>query len=219
MDGDLSPFTIIGVVGDVQEYGIGSPPRATFYSDYRQRPRTASEFHVVIQGAFDAAAMIAAARRVANALDPEVPTRFERLREVVSASLADRRFVLVLLGLFGGLALMLATTGVYGVVTYMALQRTPEIGVRVALGAQPRDVVRLLVGQGALFATAGIAVGLVAAFMLARLLESLLYGVSTADATTYAATSVALLVATAVASLIPAYRASRVDAVEALRHE
>lgn len=219
MDGDRRPFTIVGVVGDVQEYGIGAQPRPTFYTDYRQRPRTASAFQVAVQGAFDVAAMTASARRVAYELDPEVPTGFKPLREVVSASLADRRFVLLLLALFGGLALVLATTGVYGVVAYMALQRTPEIGVRIALGARGRDVVRLLVRQGAAFAIAGIAVGLVAAFALTRVLASLFYGVGTADPATFAASAVALFVAAVVASWIPAYRAARVDPVEALRHE
>jgi predicted permease len=96
MDGDFRPFTVVGVVGDVQEYGIGAQPRPTFYVDYRQRPRMASAFHVVIQGALDIAATAAATRRIAQALDPEVPTAFRTLRELVSGSLADRQFVLLL---------------------------------------------------------------------------------------------------------------------------
>jgi hypothetical protein len=218
MDGDLRPFTVVGVVGDVQEYGLGERPRPAFYADYRQRPSTASTFHVVIQGAFDVAGMTATARRVANELDPEVPTAFKPLREVVSASLADRRFLLLLIALFGGVALTLATTGVYGVVAYMAAQRTPEIGVRVALGARERDVVKLIVRQGAAFALAGVAVGLLAAFALTRVLAGFLYGIGAADPPTFAVTGVALLVAAIVASWIPAQRAARIDAVEALRH-
>jgi ABC-type antimicrobial peptide transport system permease subunit len=174
---------------------------------------------VAIQGPAAAAALAAPARRIARELDPEVPVAFKTVREVVSASLADRQFVLLLLGLFGGLALVLATTGVYGVIAYQALQRTPEIGIRIALGARARDVVRLLVRQGAAFAMAGIAVGLVAAFALTRVLASLLYGVGTADPATFSATAVSLFVAAVVASWIPAYRASRVDAVGALRHQ
>jgi len=116
-------------------------------------------------------------------------------------------------------ALVLATTGVYSVVSYMALQRTREIGVRMALGARGRDVVRLLVRQGAAFAAGGIAIGLAAAFASTRVLASWLYGVGRVDPATSAVVAVALLVATLVASWVPAYRASRSDATEALRHE
>jgi hypothetical protein len=219
MDGDLRPFTIVGVVGDVHDYGIGARPLPTFYTDYRQRPRTAAEFHIALQGSTDAEGWIASARSIARELDPEVPTAFVALEDVVSGSLADRRFVLLLLALFGGVALVLATTGVYAVIAYMALQRTPEIGVRMALGAQGRDVVRLLLRQGAAFAIAGIAAGLLAAFLLTRVLASFLYGVGVADPATFVATAAALFAATLAASWVPAYRASRVAPVEALRHE
>jgi predicted permease len=217
MDGDLRPFTIVGVAGDVQEYGLGAQPRPTLYADFRQRPRTAWTFQVAMQGAFDIAAVTASARRVAAELNPEVPVEFKPLRAVVSASLADRRFVLVLLALFSAVALALATTGVYGVVSYMALQRTPEIGVRVALGARGRDVVRLLVRHGAMFALLGIGVGVLAALALTRVVSSFLYGVGKADPVTFVVTAAVLFAAAIVASSIPAYRASRVDAVEALR--
>jgi predicted permease len=219
MDGDLRPLTVVGVVGDVHEYGIGVPPRPTFYVDYRQRPRTAFIFAVAIQGQADAAALTATARRIARDLDPEVPVDFTTLRDVTSASLADRQFVLLLVALFGAVALVLATTGVYGVVVYIASQRTPEIGVRVALGAQAGDVVRLLVRQGVVFSITGVVIGLAAAFTATRVLASFLYEVGTVDLLTYAAVAVALFVAAAVASWMPARRASLLDPVEALRHE
>ena len=219
MDGDLRPFTVIGIVGDVQEFGIGSKLQPTFYADYRQRPRAASEFHIVMQGRANDAALTAASRAVARELDPQVPVAFKTLREIVFASLADRQLVLRLLAFFGAVALVLATTGVYSVVSYMALQRTREIGVRMALGARGRDVVRLLVRQGVAFAAGGIAIGLAAAFVSTRVLASWLYGVGRVDPATFAIVAVALLVATLVASWVPAYRASRGDATEALRHQ
>jgi putative ABC transport system permease protein len=219
MDGDLRPLTIVGVVGDVHDRGIGAPTRPTFYADYRQRPNRASEFHLAIRGRADAASLTTLARRIARELGPTVPTRFQTLEDVVSASLADRRFVLLLLGVFGGLALLLATTGVYGVIAYMASQRTPEIGIRMALGARGADVVRLLVGQGVAFAVAGIAVGLVAALALTRFLSSLLYGVGATDPLSFATTSLMLLLAALAASWIPARRAARVDPMQALRYE
>jgi putative ABC transport system permease protein len=219
MDGDFQALTVIGVVGDVQEYGIGVQPRPTLYVDYRQRPRKASTFHVAIQGAFDVAAVTASARRLAHERDPEVPIGFRPLREVASEALADRRFVAFLLTVFGGLALVLATTGVYGVVAYTALQRTPEMGVRVALGARGRDVMGLFLRQGAALALAGIAIGLLACFALTRLVVSFLYDVGAADPVTFITTAAALFVAAVVAGGIPAYRAARVDPVEVLRHQ
>jgi ABC-type antimicrobial peptide transport system permease subunit len=167
----------------------------------------------------DVAATTAAVRRIAAELDPDVPVVFRTLREVVSASLADRRFMLLLFGVFGAVALGLATLGVYGVVAYMAARRTAEIGVRMALGARSRDVERLLVKQGAVFACVGVAVGLAAALALTRLVAAYLYGVGTADPATFIGTGLVLLAAAVAASWIPAYRASRIDALVALRHE
>jgi putative ABC transport system permease protein len=219
MDGDLTPFTIVGIVGDVQDYGIGTQALPTFYVDFRQRPRTAAEFKVVIQGAIDVAATTAAVRRIATELDPNVPVAFRTLREVVSASLADRRFILLLLGVFGAVALGLATMGVYGVIAYMAARRTPEIGVRMALGARSRDIEQLLVKQGTVFACVGVVSGLVAALALTRLVSAYLYGVGAADPATFVGTGLVLLAAGVAASWIPAYRASRIDVLVALRHE
>ena len=219
MDGDLRPFTIVGVVGDVHEQSLGAAPRPTFYAYYRQRPGNASTFHIALLGQVDPAALTASARRIARELDPQVPTRFRTLTDVVSTSLADRRFVLLLLALFGGLALVLASMGVYGVIAYMASQRTRELGVRMALGARGKDVEAMLVRQGAAFALAGVAVGLVAALALTRFLASLLYGVGATDPLSFAATALVLLAAALVASWIPAHRAARVDPMVALRYE
>jgi predicted permease len=219
MDGDYRAFTIVGIVGDIQEFGIGATPQQIFYADVRQRPRRANEFHVVIQGGGDVAALTAAAREVARGLDPQIPVAFKTLREVVSAWMAQRQFVLVLLALFGVLALVLAATGVYGVVGYMAVRRTPEIGVRVALGARGPDIVRLLVREGAVCAVGGVAIGLIVASVLTRVVASWLYGVGGTDLTTFAAVAAVVIAVALAASWVPAYRASRTDAMEALRHD
>jgi predicted permease len=219
MDGDYRAFTIVGIVGDIQEFGIGAAPQPIFYADVRQRPRRANEFHIVIEGGGDIAALTAAARNLARELDPQVPVAFRTLREVVSVWMADRQFVLVLLALFGFLALVLAATGVYGVVSYMAVRRTPEIGVRVALGARGADVVRLLLREGAAFAVGGVVIGLAVAIVLTRVVASWLYGVGGTDPTTFAAVAVTMIAVALAASWVPAYRASRTDAMEALRHD
>jgi predicted permease len=219
MDGDYRAFTIVGIVGDIQEFGIGATPQPIFYADVRQRPRRANEFHVVIQGGGDVAALTAAAREVARELDPQIPVAFKTLRDVVSAWMAQRQFVLVLLTLFGVLALVLAATGVYGVVGYMAVRRTPEIGVRVALGARSPDIVRLLVREGAVCALGGVAIGLMVASGSTRVVASWLYGVGSVDPTTLAVVAIAMLAVALAASWVPAYRASRTDAMEALRHD
>jgi putative ABC transport system permease protein len=219
MDGDLRPLTIVGVVGDIEELGIGAMPQSLFYVDERQRPRRANEFHVVIEGGGDFAALTAAAREVARELDPQIPVAFRTLRQVVSTWMAQRQFVLVLLTVFGMLALVLAATGVYGVVSYRAARRTREIGVRVALGARAPDVVRLLVREGAAFAVGGVVIGVVVASVSTRVVGSWLHGVGGADPTTFAAVAGAMIAVAIAASWVPAYRASRTDAMEALRHD
>jgi ABC-type antimicrobial peptide transport system permease subunit len=219
MDGDYRAFTIVGIVGDIQEFGIGATPQPMFYADVRQRPRRANEFHIVIQGGGDMAALSATARQIAQNIDPLVPIGFRTLEQVVSTSMAQRQFVLVLLALFGALALVLAATGIYGVLGYRAVRRTREIGVRVALGARGSDVVRLLVREGAVFAVGGVAIGLVVASVSTRLVASWLYGVGGLDPATFAAVAVAIVAVALTASWIPAYRASRTDAMEALRHD
>jgi predicted permease len=216
MDGDVRALTIVGIVGDIQEIEIGATPQPMLYVDVRQRPVRANEFHVVIQGEGDFAA---AAREISRELDPQIPVAFRTLRDVLSTWMAQRQFVLVLLGLFGALALVLAATGIYGIVGYRAVRRTREIGVRVALGARRPDVVRLLVHEGFAFAVGGVAIGLVVAIALTRVVASWLYGVGAMDPATLAVVGVAMIGVALAASWVPAYRASRTDAMEALRHD
>ena len=217
MDGDLRPFTVVGVVGDVRGESLAAEPQPTFYAYQPQRGYAGNPFHVVIQAAGDPTSIIASARSIAREMRPDVPPVLRTMESVVTASVADRRFVLVLVGIFGTAALVLATLGVYSVISYLVTQRRQEIGVRIALGAQRGDVLSLVLRQGGSLALIGIAVGGVGALFLTRLLSGLVYGVSTTDPLAFGGV-VALLAAVALlASWLPARRAARVDPMDVLR--
>jgi predicted permease len=217
MDGDLRPFTIIGVVGDIREASLADEPRPTFYAYYRQRPVRASSFYFVLAGSAPSTTVIAAARRIVHDLRPDVPPRFRTMDSVLADSLADRRFMLLLLGVFGGAALLLATLGVYSVISFVVAQRSQEIGVRVALGARSEDVLRLVLRQGTTLALIGVGIGAVAALGLTRLISGLLYGVSATDPVSFVVVMALLTVVAVLASLVPARRAARVDPMTVLR--
>ena len=217
MDGDLRPFTVVGVVGDVRDESLAAEPQPTFYAYQPQRRYAGNPFHVVIQAAGDPTSIMAAARTIAREMRPDVPPVLRTMESVVTASVADRRFVLVLVGIFGSAALVLATLGVYSVISYLVTQRRQEIGVRIALGAQRGDVLSLVLRQGGSLALIGIAVGGVGSLFLTRLLSGLVYGVSTTDPLAFGGV-VALLAAVALlASWLPARRAARVDPMDVLR--
>ena len=217
MDGDLRPFTIVGVVGDIREASLADAPAPTFYAYYRQRPVRASSFYFVLDGPAASASVIATARHIAHDLRPDVPPRFRTMEVVLADSLADRRFILLLIGVFGGAALLLATLGVYSVISFLVAQRRQEIGVRVALGARSEDVLRLVLRQGATLALIGIAVGAAAALGLTRLISGLLYGVSATDPVSFVGVMVLLILVALLASFIPARRAAKVDPMTVLR--
>jgi predicted permease len=218
MDGDLHPFTIVGVVGDVREASLADQPRPTFYASYRQRPRATGTFNFVIQGDAPAEAIIPAARRIVAQLRPDVPPRFRTIQMVVSQSVADGRFVLLLVGVFGAAAMLLATLGVYSVIAYVVTQRRQEIGVRVALGAQSSDVLGMVLRQGFTLALGGIVIGTVAALFVGRLLSRFLFAVAPNDPVAFGGVIVVLGVVALVASFVPALRATRVDPMTALRN-
>jgi predicted permease len=218
MDGDLRPFTIVGVVGDVREASLADPPRPTFYANYRQRPRGAAAFNFVIQGDAPPEAIIPAARRIVSELRPDVPPRFRTIQTVVSQSVADRRFVLLLVGVFGAAAMVLATLGVYSVIAYVVTQRRQEIGVRVALGAQSSDVLQMVLRQGFMLAIAGVAIGTIVALLVGRLLSRFLFGIAPNDPVAFGGVIVGLTLVALLASLVPALRATRVDPMTALRN-
>ena len=219
MDGDLRLFTIVGIVGDIRERGLDSAPRPTVYADYRQRPRHTSSFTAVVQGAVDPSSLSAAARAALRDMNPEMAPRIRAIDEIFSASVADRRFTLIIVGAFAGAALLLAVLGIYGVLSYVVSQRTREFGVRMALGAQRSDVWGMVLRQAFGFVAIGSAIGLGAALLVTRLMQTLLYEVKPADPVTFAGVIGVLAIAAFAACQFPAIRATRISPTEALRAE
>ena len=217
MDGDLRLFTIVGIVGDVREAGLDRAPRPVFYADFRQRPAAAGQLAFLVHTDAAPAALIPAARAIVRSLDPGMPPRFRTLDEIRASSIADRRFTLWLLGVFGIAALLLAGLGIYGLTSYSVARRTREVGIRMALGAEPRAVRRLVLGESARPVAAGALLGMVFALPLSRLMSSLLFGVGPGDPGTLALVALALGLVALAAGLGPARRATRVDPVVALR--
>jgi putative ABC transport system permease protein len=219
MDGDFRVFTIVGIVGDIRERGFDADPSPTFYADYRQRPLMTFDFTLVMQAAGDPAALIGASRRMVSEVNPNAALRFRTIESVVDHSVAGRRLALWLTGGFAAAAMLLAVLGVYGVMSQVVVSRRREFGMRMALGAQRRDVYRLLLGQaGRLFAV-GAVVGIAAASLLGRLLRSALFGIQPTDPVTYVGVLFLLGVAAYAACAIPAFRATRIDPLVAIRSD
>jgi putative ABC transport system permease protein len=211
-------ITIVGVVADTKLYGLDNPARLEVYSPYRQRP--SADMSLVVRSAVDPASLTSAVRAAVAAIDKDQPVfDVHTMQQLVDDSISTRRLTLVLLGIFSALALILAAIGIYGVMAYSVALRTQEIGIRMALGAQQQDVLRLVLGQGARIAFFGVAIGLAAAAVLARLLSSLLFSVSSNDPITLAAVAILLVAVALLACYIPARRALRVDPIIALRYE
>jgi putative ABC transport system permease protein len=217
MDGDLRLLTIVGIVGDVHEYGLDAPPRPTVYVNLFQRPRGA--ITVTMLSDSDTRLVTSAARGILQDLNPEIPARFRTFSQVYSASLGSRRFNVILIGFFGIVALLLATAGVFGVMAYSVSRRTREIGVRVALGARSGDVLSMILNQGLRTILIGVAIGIAGSLALTRTVESLLFGVTPTDPLTFGAVTLLLVGAALLACFIPARRATKVDPMVALRYE
>jgi len=209
---------IVGVVADVRHFGLSNDARPTFYFSSRERPRNFMTLALRTSG--DPLSYVAAVRKEAQALDGNLAVaNVQTTERLVSDSIAAPRFVLLLLGSFACVALLLAGLGIYGVMAYSVAQRTQEIGIRIALGSQARDVLRLVVGQGMKLALVGVGIGLAASFGLTRLMSKLLFSVSPTDPLTFAAIVVLLLLIALLACWVPARRATRVDPLVALRCE
>jgi predicted lysophospholipase L1 biosynthesis ABC-type transport system permease subunit len=208
--------TVVGVAGDVRHDGLASEPPRELYVSFRQR--LAGPMHLVVRTEGDALARAGLIRETAQAVDARVPVADLRtLDAVVARSVEQPRLVMTLLLLFGALGLALGAVGVYGVVSYTVGQRTREIGVRIALGADVRSIVRLVLAGGARFAAAGVGLGLVAALTMSRVMEGLVHGVAVTDPATYAALALLLVSVVLLASWLPARRAARVDPAVVLR--
>jgi putative ABC transport system permease protein len=206
--------TIVGVVGNVHQYGLEAAPTLDIYftGGWTQ--------YLVIRTASDPALLAQAATQRIHLFDASLPvTHVMTLYNLLADSVSSRRFSTLLLGLFAGLALLLAAVGIYGVMSYVVSLRTNEIGMRMALGAQPRDIWKLVIGRGAQLAFAGVVLGLIGAFALTKLIASLLYGVKPTDPLTFGGVALLLVGVALLACYIPARRAMRVDPIVALRYE
>jgi putative ABC transport system permease protein len=213
------PFgEVVGVVDDVKYDGLHLAPGPHIYEPYQQNPWFF--LAVAVRSQLDQATLGAAARREVQALDPNLPiSSIRTMEEVMTRSLATRRLVLMLFSLFAGLALLLATIGIYGILNSSVTQRTRELGIRMALGATAREVLQLIVSQGLKLVVLGIAIGLAGAFALNRLLSKLLFGVSVNDPLTFVLITFLLTAVALIACYFPARRATKVDPLVALRYE
>jgi predicted permease len=210
--------TIVGVVGDVRHDGLEAVPEPEVYIHYLQNPPVAPL--IVIRTTTDPARLAESVRAVARDVDPELrPYDIRTMADLRRQAVTERRFLTILATAFGALALLLAMVGVYGVMTLVVTERTQEVGIRLAIGATPGQVLRLVIGDGLRIAAVGAALGLVAAVSLTPLVAAQLYGIGPMDPLTLAGVPIVLLLVACAACLVPARRAMRIDPVTALRYQ
>ncbi len=213
-------FTVVGVVDDVRYDGLSQPLKPDVYATFAQQAQGFLNMYLTVRASGDPRALVPAIRRVVSELDRDQPVaNISTMQETVSLAVAQPKMETELLALFGGVAMLLAAIGIYGVISSSVTQRTHEIGVRMALGARATDVLAMVVRQGAILIAAGLAIGVIGALAATRLMKSLLYEVSATDPVVFAAVFVSLGFVAVLASYIPARRATKVDPMVALRYE
>jgi len=214
----LTSFEIVGIARDVKLAGLDAPSEPAYYIPATQAPL--QDMTLLVRTTTDPLSIVGAVRQTVLSIDPNLPiSNIKTLEKVVDDSIAQRRLNMLLMGLFGGLALLLSAVGIYGLLSYAVTQRTQEMGIRMALGAQVGDVLKLVLRQGMTLAIVGEAIGLVGAFALTRLMRGLLFGVTPNDAMTFVVVAGVLAVVALLACYVPARRATKVDPLIALRYE
>jgi putative ABC transport system permease protein len=213
---------IVGVVADVRQMGLDEPVKAEMYFPYQQQ--SDYDFYIprdlVIRTSGNTSSVVASVRQIVHEVDPDQPvSNIATMSDVLGEEAAPRRMGMIMLVAFAGLALLLASLGIYGVLAYFVTQHTNEIGVRMAVGASPLNIVSLVLKKGMGLTLLGIGIGLAASFALTRLMSSLLFGVNASDPLTFIAVPLVLAAVALVACLIPARRAMKVDPMIALRYE
>jgi putative ABC transport system permease protein len=218
ISGDAKDDEIIGIVGDVRHTKLETEPRATIYWPHQRSP--SGSMTLALKASGDGAPIVSSVIAAVRSLDPALAVGDIRtMDEVVSRSLAERHLLMLLLAIFAGAALVLAAVGIYGVIAYSVTQRTQEIGIRMALGAQQRDVLRMVVAHALKLAAVGVVAGVAGALALTRLMAGLLFSTTPYDPTTFLSVAALLTAIAALASYVPGRRATRVDPVIALRSE
>jgi putative ABC transport system permease protein len=221
-DSDVPWMEIVGIVGDVRQMGLDEPVKAEMYLPYQQIthnpwfiPRD-----LAIRTTGDTSNLVSAVRQAIREVDPDQPvSNVATMAEVLGTEAAQRRMGMIMLVGFAGLALLLASLGIYGVLAYFVTQHTNEIGVRQALGATPRNILFLVLRKGMTLTLLGVVIGLGASFALTRLMSSLLFGVNASDPLTFVTVPLLLALVALVACLVPALRATKIDPLVALRYE
>jgi putative ABC transport system permease protein len=208
------PLVVVGVVGDVKQFGLHMEPRPEIYLPMRRHSMT-----LIVRTTGNPALLAAAVRETVQQLDNRAAISMRKMEDVVNRSTWSRRTLALQMVALGAVALLLAALGIYGVISYLVAQRTREMGIRLALGAQRRDLLRLVMGQGLTLTMIGVAAGLALSFGLTRFLSSMLFGVGAADPITFVAIALLLALVALMASFVPARRAMKVDPIAALRHE
>jgi putative ABC transport system permease protein len=211
-------MTVVGIVADTKLYGLDNPSRFEVYVPYRQNEQ--QDMHVVVRSSVDPGSLTSSVREALASVDKNQPAfGIATMQKMESDAVSDRRSTLLLLSVFSGFALLLAGMGIYGVIAFSTARRTHEIGIRVALGAQRGDILRMILGECARLAFLGVGIGVVAALGLTRLMSTMLYGVGASDPLTFVAVAGILILVAFAACWLPARRAMRVDPMIALRYE